>query len=781
MAAGLRGLFRRKAEPAAALATRSPSGAVRAEGTEHLDYTHYASPGYQYRRDAVAEKVGLSVYRTMQRDPIVISSLRRRVVATFPGYQVQPAGADDRAARMAALVSGVCSQTPGGFLQAMQTLLLEGETFGFAISELVPKLIQVEGIGPVRGLAAVKVRPSETFENGFDTDRHGNILRIRQTGSEAVVTPDQVALYIHDPIPGTIEGTSILFSAHDAWKARTQAWRAWQIYLDRMAGGLAIARAPGKLLAALRADLESILEHLQTGTRVILPKEAEIERLETSGQGGVLYKAAQDFLKAEIRAAILGTEDANATISVGSYARTKAQQDAMYAEIQADSQTFAEWIREALFTWILRVNGYDDAPPLCVPESKVEADGDPVQVLDALGRARTTGALTIEIPQVTQVALVNAALQRAGLEAITPEQVREMPAPVVAPTAEPATLAPAPALQAGTARSCGHVHAAGPRGSVRMAAGRRAPAGRTPADISRMAREWRAAEARAAAAIADVWRGEVAPAIVEALDVALWNRDGTAKTTNWAEIRAIVEKAVRTKGATLHGSVFGQVESRFREGVASAWRTVPDAARKRLPEGVRKYAEAAGGVKAKVTVGSIPITPAAAAEALKQDVYIALAQYYAGFQEQIYYVLRDGILARRRASDMIEDLYELCESDGMTMSRAVTLVNTELSRAFAEGRQSVYSQIETADTLSTEEGAIIGYESVAVLDDNTTPECYERDGLFFTVGEAAADPIPRHYNCRSTYVPLFAGEEPWTERGWWDGSPLPPGGFQRGW
>jgi hypothetical protein len=194
----------------------------------------------------------------------------------------------------------------------------------------------------------------------------------------------------------------------------------------------------------------------------------------------------QDFLKAEIRAAILGTEDANATISVGSYARTKAQQDAMYAEIQADSQTFAEWIREALFTWILRVNGYDDAPPLCVPESKVEADGDPVQVLDALGRARTTGALTIEIPQVTQVPLLRCAPSGgAGSDQARSRCVRCPPPSWPYGRTRDTALIP---LQAGTAFPCGHVHAAA-AGLGTHGCRASGSCGRTPADIS-AGREW---------------------------------------------------------------------------------------------------------------------------------------------------------------------------------------------------------------------------------------------------------------------------------------------------
>lgn len=769
------GLFRRRQTVAASLAAGSVSGGVRVDpSAEHFDYGVYVSPGYQYRRDEVAEKVGLEVYRTMQRDPVVISSLRRRIVATFPGYQVTASSPDERDQRLAQLVSEVCKRIPGGFLQAAQTLLMEGESFGFAIAEIKPQIVQVSGVGSVIGIEAVKVRPSETFENGFDCDRHGNILRIRQSGSEAIVTPDQILLYIHDARPGTVEGTSILYSAHDAWKARGQAWRAWQIYLDRVAGGLWTAKAPRDKLKQLRSDLEEILRHLSTGSNVILPEEAKIERLDSNGQAGLLYKAAQDFLKGEIRAGILGTEDANATISVGSYAREKAQQDAMYAEIQADSTTFAEWISGAIYRWILTANGYglDVACPVCIPESKVAPDGDPAAVLTSLGNARTQGALTLDIPVQTQAALVNAMLQRVGLDPIAPDQIQERIVPPAPVTAEPAASDSTESAVSQMTRKA--------TTAARFAAAGRAPAGRGMADIARIEREWARSDKAAAAAVSEVWTKEIAPALVETINGAMWNRDGSQKLTGWSDIRGLVEKAVRAKGQRLTATLLEHVESRYRAGAAAAYSVIPETARKRLPQAVRQYAEDASTAKAAATVGGKLFTPTAALDALKNDVYIAQARFYADIQEQVYYALRQGIMAGDPARDIVEHLYSLTDEDGMTMGRATTLVNTEMSRAFSEGRQSLFTFLESADKNTTEAYAIIGYESVAVMDDVTTPECAERNGLFFTVGEAAADPIPRHYNCRSMYIPIFAGEQPWTERGWWDGSPLTVPGFQRG-
>lgn len=750
-------IFRRRSADVHAAALRQPNG-QRVDGQETLHYTLNATPGPQYLTDDVGDFRGLSEYRKMQRDAVVASSLRRRVTAMFPGYQIVARDDSPAGLKAAQVVSAIIERMPGSFLQTTRTIIGEGCAMSFAVVEPVWEIITAPGIGTLRGLSALKVRPAESFEGGIESDVYGNITGLKQISSGQSVTPDEVLFWVHDPQPGRITGTSVLLPAYDPWVMRRDARRHWAMYMARLAGGVIIAKAPGSIYEKMQARLMSILTRLQTSTNVTMPTEADITFRETSGVGGQLFKVFDEQMKADIRAAILGSEDVNARVDTGTYGRAKVEQESVTVEIQSDGQAFADWFAEALFTRILTANGYVDAPvPRLLPEPKSAPDVDPVPVLQAIGTAQMQGTLTVALPESTQLAMLNTLLQRAGVDPIKPDQVGRVE---VKPQSAMESPADTPIQQA----------------PVKAAAMKR-PAGRTLQDLNRIKREWVQAEQVAAARMRETWRS-IVPAIVETVNDGLWNKDGAQKITGWIEIRQLVEIAVTKRGQDLNRAFVGLCDERFNAGLRDAWSMMPESARSRVSSKTRQAVDKALSVKAAAIPGRANITPTAAVEALRNDVYITLSKHYSGVQEQVYYALRDGILAGRPSRDIIENLYELVD-DSMSEARAATLVNTTLARAYEEARHSVYGELETADLNDPEPGVIIGYESVAVMDDVTTIECAERDGWFFTVGQAAADPIPRHYNCRSTYIPLFSGEEPWTERGWWDGSSLAEPGFQK--
>lgn len=769
-------LFSRRPAPAEEAvhmaAPRDVSMAVETRPGEALDYSLYAVAGPQYTHDEIVQKIGLKAYRDMLRDSTVSSSVRRRVVTMFPGYQIVARDDSPAGIRAGEVVSAIVERMPGSFLQTVRAILTEGSIMGFAVLEPVWSALSVPGIGALRGLAALKVRPSETFEGGIITDRHGNLTAIRQVTSGVTVTPEEVLLYIHEPQPGLVGGTSILYSAYDPWLMRRDMERNWDMYLRRLAGGLAIVKAPEKALAPMQQRLLDILKRLQTATNIVLPSEASIELRETSGVGGQLFNTAGAYFAGKIRAAILGSEDVNARVATGTYGRARVEQESVGAEIQAAGQAFADWFAEDLFNRLLAANGYAGAPvPLLLPEPKTAPDVDPIPILDAIGRAQQIGTITLALPESTQLQLINTALQRAGAAPIKPGEAEtiERPAPVQ-PSGSP--VDPGPSAPAALAAA----PAADRRMKLAAGAGRR-PAGRTVADLLRIKREWIADEEAGALRVREAWRGLV-PGVVETINDGLWNKDGSQKLTDWLAIRQLVETATGKGGQKLTAAFLTAADKRFQAGLRDAWAMMPASAQARVKSVVKKAVDEAQRVKAGAVVGGPNISPAAVAEALRNDVYISLARFYGDLQSSVYYTLRDGVMSGASARDIMENLYAECDG-AMTEGRAQTLVNTTLARAYEEARHSVFCEIESADPATTEPGVIIGYESVAILDDATTPECEARAGLFFTPAEAAADPIPRHYNCRSVYVPLFSGEEPWTDRGWWDGSSLPTPGFQQ--
>ena len=84
-------------------------------------------------------------------------------------------------------------------------------------------------------------------------------------------------------------------------------------------------------------------------------------------------------------------------------------------------------------------------------------------------------------------------------------------------------------------------------------------------------------------------------------------------------------------------------------------------------------------------------------------------------------------------------------------------INTNIAKAFRNGLDDYNADLEV-------DGFIEAYEYSAILDDSTTPECEALDGLVFGVNNPVWDNInpPIWWNCRSTRVQIFQGEE-WTE------------------
>lgn len=107
-------------------------------------------------------------------------------------------------------------------------------------------------------------------------------------------------------------------------------------------------------------------------------------------------------------------------------------------------------------------------------------------------------------------------------------------------------------------------------------------------------------------------------------------------------------------------------------------------------------------------------------------------------------VLADGFLKGNGPEDIARDLVDEVE---ISKSRAEMIARTEVIRAHAEG------QLEGFKVLGVDEVGIMVEWSTAG-DDVVCEECEPLEGVVLTVEEAHGL-IPRHPNCRCTYVPAL--------------------------
>ncbi len=94
---------------------------------------------------------------------------------------------------------------------------------------------------------------------------------------------------------------------------------------------------------------------------------------------------------------------------------------------------------------------------------------------------------------------------------------------------------------------------------------------------------------------------------------------------------------------------------------------------------------------------------------------------------------------------------ELNDEVGLALSRAIRVARTEIMHAHAEG------QLDSYEKLGVQELGLLAEWSTAG-DDRVCPLCKPMEGGIFTVKEARGM-IPRHPNCRCTWIPANVGEK----------------------
>lgn len=117
-----------------------------------------------------------------------------------------------------------------------------------------------------------------------------------------------------------------------------------------------------------------------------------------------------------------------------------------------------------------------------------------------------------------------------------------------------------------------------------------------------------------------------------------------------------------------------------------------------------------------------------------------IAKFSSANKKQIKIAIQSGILEGKTSTELVRDIRRLTKK--RTQSQAYAVVRTSSNAVATEARSEVYKA--NSDVLE-------GVEWVSVLDSNTTLECARRDGIIYPVDDHP--PCPRHWNCRSLYVP----------------------------
>lgn len=169
--------------------------------------------------------------------------------------------------------------------------IISAYEYGFSISE---KLFKHRPDGSL-SWNQLKTRHPSTWL--IYTNQFGNIEKFQQRGvtSSVDIEPKRVLHLVNNSRFQNPYGTSDLRSAYNAWFIKRQIIRFYGIFLEKAASPIPIAKYDKNVSQAAVTDIYNAIRKFQTKTALTIPKEIEVEFLESKSNGDVFIRGINIF------------------------------------------------------------------------------------------------------------------------------------------------------------------------------------------------------------------------------------------------------------------------------------------------------------------------------------------------------------------------------------------------------------------------------------------------------------------------------------------------------
>lgn len=269
---------------------------------DHLGFveTTYADSSYYedsqkkpYNPDDIVDKRSdYSIYEDMVKDDQVSVCLQlKRDLVLSNGFDILVDSQDPSDLSVKEELEKSLKEYPEIPLMDSLEEVLSAFDFGFSISEKVFE-IKPDGYACLKFL---KTRHPTTWL--LHTDTQGNVQRYEQRGPQGSIDIDKENL-IHYKINhrfGNPYGKSDLRAAWEAWFVKKEIIKFYSIFLEKAASPTPVAKYDKNLPQQAVDDIFNAIKKLQTKTALAIPKDIELEFLETSNQGDVYVKGINLF------------------------------------------------------------------------------------------------------------------------------------------------------------------------------------------------------------------------------------------------------------------------------------------------------------------------------------------------------------------------------------------------------------------------------------------------------------------------------------------------------
>jgi SPP1 gp7 family putative phage head morphogenesis protein len=129
----------------------------------------------------------------------------------------------------------------------------------------------------------------------YETDDKGNVISYKQRGmagnGDIVINPNAILHYVNKRRFQNPYGESDLRPAYQAWFTKIEITKYFAIFLEKAASPIPIGKYNPSVSKQIKEELLSILKKFQTKTALVVPKDMDVDFLETKNNGEV-YRAA---------------------------------------------------------------------------------------------------------------------------------------------------------------------------------------------------------------------------------------------------------------------------------------------------------------------------------------------------------------------------------------------------------------------------------------------------------------------------------------------------------
>lgn len=677
----------------------------------------------------------------VEKDAQVKAAIMLKILArTSSGWTIEPASDDALDVEIAEYVEAQLSGIPGtmdGFLRRAMMAL----PYRTSVHEIVYEYIETGRWAGRVGLKALKVKRPEKFE--LETDKFGNLtgLKMKKGLNDSVtLDPEYFVLwaYAHE---GDYQGKSDLRAAYRWWKTKDFIGRMWNIWIERYASPVPVAKYPPSTDPKDKAKLAEFLQTIHSRKSVVVPKEWEVELLESARDGGD-FELSMRYCDRMIARSILLP---NLLLDEGS--------SGAYALGKVHAETF-RWVLDALGKEIEHDIVGDQ-----IIRRLVDLNFQDVEVYPQFKFHQIVPANFSELTKAI-VELVNAGV----LEKDEPVIRKRLGLPARETTdPEPGGAADS-GSKAGDSQGGAPVEKETPSFAYPDQPGLDGLAHAGKCDFAEIAKGLDGIEQEAVATMASV---------VQQMHASI-------KST--LRSKKIVEKSDRQAVNKLQLPGVGDLR---RSLAAAMGHAVQQGSFDMFGEVSRGLSQA-GQAAPKPLRGSVGrnFDDGEAAEFGVEDVIgawekrtVIQRHLLAEYSQQAFTVsgvLRDDLLNSTKMAihrgmtrgatfaqieqeiNAIFEPYYGAEVDAAvgTASRLQTIVRTNVASAYNSGRMALYRHPEVV-------GFVKGFEYSAVLDTRTTPFCREYHGKTLKEGDSRLQSIvpPNHHQCRSVLIPVVIGEE----------------------